>query len=406
MRKSALKKIVIIASVAAYLISTPSLSSFVLAAASTTGTVGSGSATYKLLEPLPCVPSATVKCTAGQLMTDVNLNQYIQYAFNLLIALSAVAAVVMIVAGGFEYMTSVSMGGKANGLDRARNAVYGLLMVLCTYIILKTVNPQLVNIPTTLVPAVKNAGSTSPTDLLNQINAEANAYNEQAQASVDQARAAKENVANLQKNQADLELQREDLLSKGFTADDPEVQDIEAQIQDNQNKIASSTAAISVNNQMGINTLKVSQFIQDANGAASTPTIEQIQAMEQTAKNNLASSTNSRINELQQIGAVDQIQPLQNQEKCSDSLITIASAKAQVNAQASTGVLMGLWHIGDRFSANPANAKIQNGAISTINAAVTKCTSLPNVSTSLVQQVQQAASEAINYVNNMTYHYD
>jgi soluble cytochrome b562 len=49
-------------------------------------------------------------------------------------------------------MWSASFSDKKMGLQRAKNAVYGLLLVLTSYIILRTIDPRLVEIPNTLVP--------------------------------------------------------------------------------------------------------------------------------------------------------------------------------------------------------------------------------------------------------------
>src|SRR3989338_8849748 len=133
--------------------------------------------TYTLLEPLPCIPTETSPCPEGpgELKTEVNLNEYLIYAINLLIALSAVAAVFMITWGGFQYMTTDSWQNKKEGLTKFKNAIFGLLLVLCSYIILRTVNPRLVEIPATLVPPLTNVNlkdSISPDDFFDQISAE------------------------------------------------------------------------------------------------------------------------------------------------------------------------------------------------------------------------------------------
>jgi hypothetical protein len=49
-------------------------------------------------------------------------------------------------------MWSNSFSDKKMGLERAQNAIYGLLLVLSSYIILRTIDPRLVEIPNTLVP--------------------------------------------------------------------------------------------------------------------------------------------------------------------------------------------------------------------------------------------------------------
>ncbi len=116
--------------------------------------------TYTPLAPLPCISgnSTSIGCTVndktvanGAPMTIVDVNSYVQYTFNLLIALAAVAAVFMITWGGFEYMTSVAPGSKTDGLGKVRNAIYGLLLVLCSFLILKAINPQFVQVPQGLV---------------------------------------------------------------------------------------------------------------------------------------------------------------------------------------------------------------------------------------------------------------
>jgi hypothetical protein len=108
---------------------------------------------YTLLEPLPCVKSASsTLCEDGTVITKLNFEDYIKYIFNLFIAVSAVAAVLMIVWGGFQYMTSYSPMGKESGLEKAKNAIYGLLLVLSSYLILRTIDPRLVKIHPTLVP--------------------------------------------------------------------------------------------------------------------------------------------------------------------------------------------------------------------------------------------------------------
>ncbi len=115
---------------------------------------------YTLLEPLPCIQgkegaSSTIPCTPGQQVKQVNFKDYVQYVFNLIIALAAVAAVFVMVYGGFEYMTSLSASGKSEGLTRAKNAIMGLVLVLASFLILRTIDPRLVEIPSTFLPQLQ-----------------------------------------------------------------------------------------------------------------------------------------------------------------------------------------------------------------------------------------------------------
>ena len=124
---------------------------------------------YTLLEPLPCINSgSTTGCKTGTQMETIHFDSYVQYAFNLIIALAAVLAVLMIVWGGFQYMSSDSYNEKKEGLGKLKNALAGLVLILCSYLILKTVDPRLVAIPVTLVEPIKlkcgNDPSISATD--------------------------------------------------------------------------------------------------------------------------------------------------------------------------------------------------------------------------------------------------
>jgi hypothetical protein len=110
-----------------------------------------GEIQYTLLEPLPCIPGDGVTCNEGEMQTSVNFETYVQYIFNLIIAFAAVAAVLMIVWGGFKYVTSDSFLGKNEGKKVIMQALQGLLLVLCSYLILRTIDPRLVAIPSTIV---------------------------------------------------------------------------------------------------------------------------------------------------------------------------------------------------------------------------------------------------------------
>jgi hypothetical protein len=112
---------------------------------------------YTVLAPLPCIEGGGITCTTGgngAVQPTVNFKTYVQYTINLLIGLSAVVAVVMIVWGGAEYMFNASFYGKKMGLEKVTHAIYGLVLVLTSYIILRTIDPRLVEIPNTIVPTI------------------------------------------------------------------------------------------------------------------------------------------------------------------------------------------------------------------------------------------------------------
>jgi hypothetical protein len=114
-----------------------------------TGVTQPCQSSYNLLAPLKC-DSSTPGCVNGEL-TSFNpaqsnaLSKYINIVIKTLIGIAAVLAVIMIVMGGIEYMTSELISSKEEGRHRITNAVIGLLIALGAYLILYTINPDLLN---------------------------------------------------------------------------------------------------------------------------------------------------------------------------------------------------------------------------------------------------------------------
>lgn len=71
---------------------------------------------------------------------------YLNIMIKLLIGIGAVLAMVMIVMGGMEYMTSELISSKEAGKSRIMNAMLGLVIALSSYLILNTLNPDLLNL--------------------------------------------------------------------------------------------------------------------------------------------------------------------------------------------------------------------------------------------------------------------
>jgi hypothetical protein len=103
---------------------------------------------YKLLEPLPCEKGSS-NCADGQIVDyDVstgNIGQYLNIMIKIVIGIAAVLAVVMIVIGGMEYMTSELISSKEAGKSRMTNAILGLVVALGAYALLYTINPNILN---------------------------------------------------------------------------------------------------------------------------------------------------------------------------------------------------------------------------------------------------------------------
>ena len=90
--------------------------------------------TYKLLAPLPQ--------PVGTQVTD--LAAYLSGMFKIGIGLAAAFAVLMIVWGGLEYILAATPGGKGDGKKKIVDALLGLLLALGAYLLLYTINPNLV----------------------------------------------------------------------------------------------------------------------------------------------------------------------------------------------------------------------------------------------------------------------
>lgn len=84
------------------------------------------------------------------------LGQYILAWFNYLIGAIGIIAVVMIMWGGIKWITA---GGNASQVDDAKgkikNAVMGIVLLLCTYTIFKTINPRMLSLQLPTIETVK-----------------------------------------------------------------------------------------------------------------------------------------------------------------------------------------------------------------------------------------------------------
>lgn len=98
--------------------------------------------------------------------TDCPLGKYLGILFNLFMGIAAVLAMIMIFAGGIEYMGSELISSKEAGMSKVKNAIFGLLLALAAYLILDTINPALLNVclnikdvEVTISPFEENTGS-------------------------------------------------------------------------------------------------------------------------------------------------------------------------------------------------------------------------------------------------------
>src|SRR3989338_3660128 len=85
----------------------------------------------------------------------VNLYQF-------LVGIAGIAAVGMIVAGGVLYATSSVVNKKGEGLDMIKSAVIGIILLLGSYVIIITINPNLLKLGTLSLPPCEGMSGADP----------------------------------------------------------------------------------------------------------------------------------------------------------------------------------------------------------------------------------------------------
>ena len=98
---------------------------------------------YTTLAPLPGTTQDCVTDSDGKINCTTDIQTYIPGVFKLAIGIASVLAVLMIIIGGVEYITTDAIQGKSDGKARIQNALLGLVLVLVSWILLYTINPKL-----------------------------------------------------------------------------------------------------------------------------------------------------------------------------------------------------------------------------------------------------------------------
>ena len=82
--------------------------------------------------------------------TRTGLGAYLNTLYTAGIAIATGLAVLMIVFGGIQYVSSDAINGKSEGKAKIQDAILGLLLAFMSYILLNTLNPDLLNNDLTL----------------------------------------------------------------------------------------------------------------------------------------------------------------------------------------------------------------------------------------------------------------
>src|SRR3989344_856527 len=148
-----------------------------------------------LLAQTDYVPLAPLPNITDLGKTTTSLPTYLTGIYKLGIGAAGVLAVLMLVWGGFQYMTTEAVSGKSESKGVIMNVVWGLATVLASYVLLYTINPRLVDIglaigklnpvTKTRIPSVADTYG----NYLNKLLADINVLNQQPD--VIEAKAAK-----------------------------------------------------------------------------------------------------------------------------------------------------------------------------------------------------------------------
>ena len=92
--------------------------------------------------PLSTIPSLT----GAEIAANGDIGAYLQSLYTFGVSAAAGLAVIMVIWGGIEYITSASGEGKGGGKEKITSAILGLLLALGSYIILNTINPELLTL--------------------------------------------------------------------------------------------------------------------------------------------------------------------------------------------------------------------------------------------------------------------
>ena len=113
--------------------------------------------------PLGYVPLASIPSPSGTgNVGSTDLATYFSQMYQLGVGIATALAVLMVIWGGVEYITTDAIGGKEEGKEKVQNAILGLLLALGSYLILQTINPAFLNTNLGITP-ITTTGAKAPT---------------------------------------------------------------------------------------------------------------------------------------------------------------------------------------------------------------------------------------------------
>lgn len=113
---------------------------------------------YQLLAPIPLTDSQKID-------TKASTATYIPGLFRLMISIATGLAVLMLIYAGIKYMSTDAFSGKEEAKGVIENALYGLLLAIAAWLIVYTIDPNLVKFDLKIpVQEIKQTTTTGGSD--------------------------------------------------------------------------------------------------------------------------------------------------------------------------------------------------------------------------------------------------
>jgi len=107
----------------------------------------------------------------GTLTTSVSdLGDYIGKTYKFLLSISVIFAVLMIMVGGIQYVSSPGGGEVSKAKERITRAITGLVLLMCATLILFTVNPHLISLEMPAIPKTRTVVFISESTTCEELN--------------------------------------------------------------------------------------------------------------------------------------------------------------------------------------------------------------------------------------------
>ncbi len=101
------------------------------------------------------VGSTRLNVPIGDLVSTTDIGEYIAVTYRFMISAGALIAIVLIMLAGVRWTLSAGSGDISKAKKMIRDAVYGLVLLLCAYLIIYTINPELVRLQPPQIPMIR-----------------------------------------------------------------------------------------------------------------------------------------------------------------------------------------------------------------------------------------------------------